>query len=97
MIHVQSRVMSLVEAVANVIVGFGIAVATQLLVFPLFGLYASLTDNLSISALFTIASLARSYVVRRVFERLIASGEQGRAPCGHPADQRTSRELGGLE
>ena len=34
----QSRLMSLVEAVANVVVGYGVAVVTQLLVFPLFGL-----------------------------------------------------------
>ncbi len=34
----QSRLMSLVEAVANVAVGYGVAVLTQMLVFPLFGL-----------------------------------------------------------
>ena len=38
----QSRLMSLVEAVANVVVGYGVAVATQLLVFPLFGLQTTL-------------------------------------------------------
>jgi hypothetical protein len=31
----QSRAMSLVEAIANVVVGYGVAVLTQLLVFPL--------------------------------------------------------------
>jgi hypothetical protein len=29
----QSRAMSLIEAVANVIVGYGVAVATQIVVF----------------------------------------------------------------
>lgn len=33
----QSGAMSLVDAVANVIVGHGVAVATQVMVFPLFG------------------------------------------------------------
>ena len=33
----QSRRMSLVEALVNVAVGFGVAVATQAIVFPLFG------------------------------------------------------------
>jgi hypothetical protein len=33
----QSRRMSLVEAIANVVVGYGLAVLTQILVFPLFG------------------------------------------------------------
>jgi hypothetical protein len=30
--------MSLIEAITNVGVGFGLAIATQMLVFPLFGL-----------------------------------------------------------
>jgi hypothetical protein len=34
----QSRRMSLVEAATNVVVGYAIAVLTQLLVFPIFGL-----------------------------------------------------------
>ncbi|WP_424894932.1 DUF7220 family protein [Tepidimonas sp. HKU79] len=33
----QSRWMSLLEAVTNVLVGYGAAVATQWAVFPLFG------------------------------------------------------------
>ena len=51
----QSRRMSLVEAIANVAVGFGVAVATQIAVFPLFGLRASLSENLAIGAIFTEA------------------------------------------
>ena len=61
----QSRRMSLVEAIANVVVGFGVAVATQIAVFPMFGLRASLADNLTIAAVFTLASIARSYALRR--------------------------------
>ena len=66
----QSRLMSLVEVVANVLVGYGIAVVTQMLVFPLFGLHTSLADNLMIGAIFTGVSLARSYTLRRLFEAL---------------------------
>ena len=63
----QTRLMSLVESVANIVVGYGVAVITQLLVFPLFGLAASLADNLVIGLIFTIVSLARSYALRRLF------------------------------
>lgn len=63
----QSRTMSAIEAVANVAVGFGVAVATQIAVFPLFGLHASVGDNLAIGAIFTVVSLVRSYALRRVF------------------------------
>ena len=66
----QSRWMSLVEAVTNVLVGYGVAVATQWLVFPIFGLYATLQENLLIGMIFTAVSLVRSYVLRRAFEAL---------------------------
>jgi hypothetical protein len=46
--------MSLVESVANVIVGYGVAVATQILIFPLFGLQTTLAQNLKMSAVFTV-------------------------------------------
>ncbi len=66
----QSRRMSLVESLANVAVGFGIAVTTQVVVFPLFGLHTSLPDNLAIGGIFTVTSVIRSFALRRVFERL---------------------------
>ncbi len=66
----QSRSMSLVESLANVIIGYGLAVATQLLVFPLFGLYMTLAENLTIGAIFTVVSIARSFALRRLFEAI---------------------------
>ncbi len=66
----QLRWMSLVEAVTNVLVGYGVAVATQWMVFPLFGLYATLQENLVIGLIFTAVSLVRSYLLRRAFEGL---------------------------
>lgn len=72
----QSRRMSLVEAATNVVVGYAIAVLTQLLVFPIFGLQASLSDNLAIGLAFTAVSIGRSYVLRRVFEALLVSGAE---------------------
>lgn len=66
----QSRAMSLVEAIANVAVGYCLAVATQLVAFPLFGIEVSLTDNLTIGAIFTAVSIGRSYCLRRLFEAL---------------------------
>lgn len=66
----QSRRMSAVESVANVAVGYGVAVATQVAVFPMFGLRASLGDNLGIGAIFTAVSLVRSYCLRRAFNAL---------------------------
>ena len=50
----QSRAMSLVESIANGIVGYGVAVATQILIFPVFGLQITLAQNLKMGAVFTI-------------------------------------------
>ncbi|MFZ7094209.1 DUF7220 family protein [Primorskyibacter sp. 2E233] len=66
----QSRLMSLVESVANVIVGYGVAVVTQILIFPVFGLHTTLAQNLKMGAVFTVVSIARSFALRRVFEAI---------------------------
>ena len=75
----QSCRMSLIEAIANVGVGFLVALLTQIIVFPLFGLQVSLGENLAIGGLFTLASIARSYVLRRVFEAIRAYGAETNA------------------
>ena len=66
----QSRLMSLIEAIANVLVGYGFAVATQLVVFPWFGLPAHVGDALAIGGIFTGVSIMRSFALRRLFECL---------------------------
>lgn len=66
----QSRRMSMVESVANVIVGYGVAVVTQIMVFPFFGLHATLAQNMKMGALFTVVSIVRSFALRRLFEAI---------------------------
>jgi len=66
----QSRLMSLVESVANVIVGYGVAVVTQILIFPVFGLQTTLAQNLQMGAIFSVVSIARSFALRRLFETI---------------------------
>ena len=68
----QSRLMSLVEAITNVIVGYGVAVVTQILIFPVFGLQTTLGENLAMGGIFTIVSLLRSFALRRLFNQLAA-------------------------
>lgn len=65
----QSRAMSLIESITNVVVGYVLAITTQLIVFPWFGLHPSLGENLSLGALFAGISLLRSFALRRLFER----------------------------
>jgi len=64
----QSRRMSLIEAITNVSLGYGLAVIAQIVVFPWFGLDVSIGENLAIGAVFVGISLLRSYALRRLFE-----------------------------
>ena len=66
----QSRAMSLVESLANVAVGYGVAVVTQILIFPIFGLHTTLAQNLMMGSIFTVVSIGRSYALRRLFEEI---------------------------
>lgn len=66
----QSRTQSAIEAIANTAIGYGVAILSQLLVFPLFDIQVPLSDNLLIGLWFTAISLVRSYVLRRAFNAL---------------------------
>jgi len=63
----QTRIASLMEALANIGIGMVLSFITQILVFPLFGIEISTQSNLLILMIFTLVSLVRSYVIRRWF------------------------------
>lgn len=63
----QTRIHSLIESATNIIVGYLVAIGSQLALFPLFDIHISLADNLFIGLWFTTISLARSYCLRRIF------------------------------
>jgi hypothetical protein len=65
----QSRTMSMVEDAANVVVGYVLAIATQIVVFPWFGIETALLEHMTIGLAFVGVSLARGYLLRRLFER----------------------------
>ncbi|HBG98590.1 MAG: hypothetical protein JKP98_13335 [Rhodobacteraceae bacterium] len=65
----QSRRMSMIEAITNVALGYALAVITQIIVFPSFGLHPSPGENLALGGIFTAISLVRGYALRRLFER----------------------------
>lgn len=67
----QSRLGSLIEALFNVLIGFGINFAANLVILPIFGFNVTPTDALGIGVFFTIISIARSYVIRRWFNAML--------------------------
>lgn len=66
----QSRKHSFMEASLNTASGFLLSLLTQWLVFPWFNLHPSLRDNFALTAIFTVVSIVRSYLWRRLFNRL---------------------------
>lgn len=72
----QSRAMSAIESIANVVIGYGLVVGTQVVVFPWFSVSIPFKSNLAIGMIFTIISLIRSYVLRRLFNATRRPGPQ---------------------
>lgn len=66
----QSKRWSLIEAVANVLVGLGISLASQLVIFGAYGVELSMNQHVQIVLWFTVISIARSYFLRRIFNRI---------------------------
>jgi len=63
----QSKISSLIESVVSVAIGFVVGVLSQLLIFPLFGIYVTFASNVYICIWFTSIGLIRTYMLRRWF------------------------------
>jgi hypothetical protein len=72
----QTRLGSLIEVSINILIGFWINFVANLVVLPLFGLNVTIADNFLIGFIYTFISVARSYIVRRWFEKKIQQAAQ---------------------
>ena len=68
----QSRIASGIETLTNIAIGFGVALASQYLIFPWFGIQLPLSSHLWITVWFTVISIVRSYLLRRYFNARLA-------------------------
>lgn len=66
----QSRLMSGLESLINIVVGFGISLAAQMFFLPLLGVEIAFHQNLAFAVIMTVISLVRSYLLRRAFEAM---------------------------
>lgn len=55
------------ESCTNIVVGFGVALLSQLVIFPMYGIHIPFSVDLYITLWFTLISLIRSYCLRRWF------------------------------
>ena len=66
----QTRLGSLIESLFNLVIGFSINFAANLLILPAFGFTAlTLETNLYIGLAYTVVSVVRSYTIRRWFNK----------------------------
>jgi cytochrome c biogenesis protein CcdA len=64
----QSKKKSFIESVANVVAGLLLSwLIWQIVIIPIFKIYPSNQEIIIISIIFTILSILRSYVIRRIF------------------------------
>jgi hypothetical protein len=75
----QTRKGSLVESLVNIAVGCVVALISQILVFPQFGIHVPLQTDIKIMLCFTAISLVRSYWLRRLFNRRVSASVAPRA------------------
>lgn len=66
----QLKKHSLFESITNVLIGYGVALLSQIIIFPFFGIIIPLKTNIWIGFWFTVISIIRSYVLRRIFTHL---------------------------
>ena len=63
----QSKWGSFVESIVTVGSGFFVALAGQLLIFPLYDIDITLFQNVQIVCIFTVISIIRVFIIRRLF------------------------------
>lgn len=66
----QSKKGSLAESLANVVIGYLIALSSQLIIFHAYGIVLSVGTQAIIGIWFTIISIIRSFTLRRIFNRI---------------------------
>lgn len=70
---IQNRLQSLFEQFENVVIGYVVAVLSQLIIFPYFGIHITFAENLLVSIYFTFISVAKGYLIRRYYISRIAN------------------------
>ncbi len=66
----QTKIESLIESCVSIASGFILSLCLWVLVvIPVWDLEVTMSDNLAITALFTILSITRSYLWRRFFNK----------------------------
>ena len=91
----QSRRGSLIEAMVSTATGFAVSMVLQHFTMQALGRPTSTAEDLAVVSIFTVASIVRGYVLRRVFNRwtrreAAACDPTPSCSCSSPRSQQTA-------
>ena len=66
----QTRRGSLIETITNIVVGLAVSLVVNATVFPLLGFHITGSQNVTLTIIYTIISIVRSYILRRTFNQI---------------------------
>lgn len=66
----QNRKTSLIESLTNTFSGLLISFIIQLILFPIMNIPVRIEQNVIITLVFTLASIGRGFIIRRIFNGL---------------------------
>lgn len=65
----QSKKHSIIESIANTVIGLAVSFIAQLVIHPLMGIPVTIKQNLLITLIFFLLSFIRGYIIRRFFNK----------------------------
>ena len=63
----QSKGRSFIETCAQTIIGYGLAVSAQIIIWPFFGAIVTIGENMAIGLVFMAITFVRGLCIRRFF------------------------------
>lgn len=72
----QTRLQSFIETATNIAIGFTVAIASQVMIFPLYGIHVAFTTNLHMGVWFTVIAIGRMYIIRRWYNYRLHSQQK---------------------
>ena len=65
----QSKKHSFIESTVQTFIGLAVSFIIQLCIYPRLNIQVSFNQNVIITVVFTIASIFRGYIIRRIFNK----------------------------
>jgi hypothetical protein len=91
----QSRGTSLLKSAVSTAIGFAVALLANAVVLPFFGYSPTLSENLLLTAIYTVISIARGYLLERMFEALGWRTRMSAFALAVLAERRRQKEVEG--